>query len=416
MSDDLPAWAVRLRAERRNRLWSQREMARRLVEAADEDMRARLPSRETMIRRIKAYEAGHNRPGDPYRVLYARAFGLTEAELFGAPIDVPSHGSDLIDLLAWVEQTNVGDGTINMLAEEAQRLGETHAHVPPSRVLSDVVRLERHTRVLLSGGKQRLRQTRELFRIEADLLAHACILLGDLHRNGPAVSHGTAAALCAEEAGASPAAVLSAQAKTERWRGRFAASADLARRGYECSPPTQLRVLLASQEANAVGLLGDRERAREALRRAEEAAEARLSQDSGVSPWSCPRPRQALYALSVALQAGKPEEALHAARMAESAWASGDPRVPATWAQIRFGAANAYAMMGDLHGAAEQIAPVMNMRPEFRMSTVTNYLVELDARLDDRRFQGSDISATLREQIRDFTCAALSAVGAGEGA
>ncbi|MBD3147554.1 helix-turn-helix domain-containing protein [Microbispora bryophytorum] len=83
MSDDLPAWAVRLRAERRNRLWSQREMARRLVEAADEDIRPHLPSRETMIRRIKAYEAGHNRPGDPYRVLYARAFGLTEVELFG---------------------------------------------------------------------------------------------------------------------------------------------------------------------------------------------------------------------------------------------------------------------------------------------------------------------------------------------
>ncbi|MEN3538366.1 hypothetical protein AAH991_24865 [Microbispora sp. ZYX-F-249] len=83
MSDDLPAWAVRLRAERRNRLWSQREMARRLVEAADEDIRPRLPSRETMIRRIKAYEAGHNRPGDPYRVLYARAFGLGEVDLFG---------------------------------------------------------------------------------------------------------------------------------------------------------------------------------------------------------------------------------------------------------------------------------------------------------------------------------------------
>ncbi|GAA4205793.1 helix-turn-helix domain-containing protein [Microbispora amethystogenes] len=83
MSDDLPAWAVRLRAERRNRLWSQREMARRLVEAADEDTRPRLSSRETMVRRIKAYEAGHNRPGDPYRVLYARAFGFTEADLFG---------------------------------------------------------------------------------------------------------------------------------------------------------------------------------------------------------------------------------------------------------------------------------------------------------------------------------------------
>ncbi|MGN9785231.1 hypothetical protein ACTMTF_27640 [Nonomuraea sp. ZG12] len=75
MATELPAWAVRLRAERRNRLWSQKEMARRLVEAADDDVRARLPSRESIVRRIKAYEAGHNQPDDPYRLLYARARG-----------------------------------------------------------------------------------------------------------------------------------------------------------------------------------------------------------------------------------------------------------------------------------------------------------------------------------------------------
>ncbi|MEV4807711.1 transcriptional regulator [Nonomuraea sp. NPDC049421] len=85
MVTELPAWAVRLRAERRNRLWSQKEMARRLVEAADEETRKCLPARETIIRRIKAYEAGHNQPRDPYRLLYARAFGISEAELYDMP-------------------------------------------------------------------------------------------------------------------------------------------------------------------------------------------------------------------------------------------------------------------------------------------------------------------------------------------
>ncbi|MEU8108380.1 XRE family transcriptional regulator [Nonomuraea muscovyensis] len=82
MVTELPAWAVRLRAERRNRLWSQKDMARRLVEAADDDVRSRLPSRESIVRRIKAYEAGHNQPDDPYRLLYARAFDLAENDLF----------------------------------------------------------------------------------------------------------------------------------------------------------------------------------------------------------------------------------------------------------------------------------------------------------------------------------------------
>ncbi|TXK43289.1 helix-turn-helix transcriptional regulator [Nonomuraea sp. C10] len=85
MVTELPAWAVRLRAERRKRLWSQKEMARRLVEAADEETRKCLPARETIVRRIKAYEAGHNQPRDPYRLLYTRAFGTSEAELFDMP-------------------------------------------------------------------------------------------------------------------------------------------------------------------------------------------------------------------------------------------------------------------------------------------------------------------------------------------
>ncbi|MFF4779680.1 hypothetical protein ACFY05_43415 [Microtetraspora fusca] len=66
-------------------------------------------------------------------------------------------------------------------------------------------------------------------------------------------------------------------------------------------------------------------------------------------------------------------------------------------------------MMGDLHGAAEQISPVMSMPPELRMATVTNYLVEMDARLRDKRFHRSDIASDLREQIREFNAAALSA-------
>ncbi|GII33005.1 hypothetical protein [Planotetraspora mira] len=80
------------------------------------------------------------------------------------------------------------------------------------------------------------------------------VLLGDLHNDSAAITHGIAAELCAEEAGANQAAVLSAQAKTERWRNRFQVSADTARKGYECSPATPLRILLASQEANAAGL------------------------------------------------------------------------------------------------------------------------------------------------------------------
>jgi hypothetical protein len=278
-------------------------------------------------------------------------------------------------------------------------------------MLADVMQTHRQVQMLMRAGNYRLRQARDLFKMESDLLAHACILLGDLHHDQVAISYGLTAALCAREAGANQAAALSAQAKTERWRHRYAASADLARRGFDYCSGTPLKVLLACQEANASALLGDHERARKALHRAQHAADVSLVTDSGMTPWSCPRPRQALFELSVALRAGAPEEALQAAQMADAGWASGEPKVHGTWAQVRFATAIAYVMMGELDGAAEQVAPVMSTPPEFRLATITNYLVDMDARLEHPRYQDSTVTASLREQIREFISTALPVSG-----
>jgi hypothetical protein len=77
-------------------------------------------------------------------------------------------------------------------------------------------------------------------------------------------------------------------------------------------------VLLANQEASAAALLGDAGRARRALHDAEEAASGLPATDPGLSTWSCPRPRQALYALSVAIRLRDPDAALRAADMADA--------------------------------------------------------------------------------------------------
>ncbi|MFI7701619.1 hypothetical protein [Nonomuraea sp. NPDC049480] len=174
-------------------------------------------------------------------------------------------------------------------------------------------------------------------------------------------------------------------------------------------------MLLASQEANAASLLGDFTRAREALQRAKETA-ASVADDSGVTPWSCPPSRRALYALSVALQARDPAAALQAATAADDAWANGAPWVAGTWAQVRFGAGIAYVMMGDLDAAAEQVTPAMSLPPEHRLSTIINYLVRMDAQLAAPRFRGSDIVTTLREQISMFNSARALPATTGENA
>lgn len=87
---DVPYWAARLSSERRERLWTQREMAKRLVQAADDpQVSAHLPERDSLVRMIKGWEAGRHKPKDPYRVLYGRAFGIPESELFGDELPAP---------------------------------------------------------------------------------------------------------------------------------------------------------------------------------------------------------------------------------------------------------------------------------------------------------------------------------------
>ncbi|MEV4097167.1 hypothetical protein [Streptosporangium saharense] len=90
MTREVPAWAARLRDERRKRAWSQRDMARQLLEVANEEAKSQFSERDSVVRNIKNWEAGKHRPKDPYPILYSRAFGISEAVLFSTSPSLPS--------------------------------------------------------------------------------------------------------------------------------------------------------------------------------------------------------------------------------------------------------------------------------------------------------------------------------------
>jgi hypothetical protein len=180
----------------------------------------------------------------------------------------------------------------------------------------------------------------------------------------------------------------------------------MARRGFEVSGATPTRIELAYREAIACALAGDASRSREALERAERAADCLPPGNGDVSVWSLPIERRAVFGQGVAIQTGDPATALQAAAMADAGWAAGDPRNPASWAQIRIGSAMAYLMKDALDGAVEQVIPVLDLHPNLRIDTVTGYLHILDKRLGTRRFASSKIAVELRQHIREFNSAA----------
>jgi transcriptional regulator with XRE-family HTH domain len=85
--------ADRIRTERKACGWDKPEMARQLAHAAGE-ARSSLPDHETLLGYVKRWERGAVGISERYRMLYARAFGMTEDELFDVPEDDPSSEGD----------------------------------------------------------------------------------------------------------------------------------------------------------------------------------------------------------------------------------------------------------------------------------------------------------------------------------
>jgi tetratricopeptide (TPR) repeat protein len=314
--------------------------------------------------------------------------------------------AEALNVMTWVTATNASDDAITELARDAEYLAEVHGRMPARKVLREVLGLHRAIHALLRGGRQRLTQTRELLRIDSTLLAHACLLLGDLGQYEEARAYGTAALLCAQEAGADEGLAWTAMAKTARWQDRFAEAAGLAARGFQASEKAPVRAELAYREANAIALFGDAPRARDALQKASRASDG--LDDDGTSAWSFSRGRQAIFTLSVCVHTGDPDGALRAAREADAYWETGGGKVTATWAQVRAGAAMAHLLKNSLDGAGGELSPVLQLPADQRIRTVTGYMDEISAMLR-ARFADSPLAAQLSEQIREFTTAGVAA-------
>ncbi|MGH3272761.1 MAG: hypothetical protein ACRDNZ_00345, partial [Streptosporangiaceae bacterium] len=89
-------------------------------------------------------------------------------------------GDDLASLTEWITSSNASDRLIEDIGAAVDDLAARHAQASARPLLADVQAVHRQIQALLRGGRQRLRQTRELIRADGTALAHASVLLGDL--------------------------------------------------------------------------------------------------------------------------------------------------------------------------------------------------------------------------------------------
>jgi hypothetical protein len=324
-------------------------------------------------------------PRNPYPAALEEVTGLRmEALGFGRPKaptvlpvsaaplvrDTPPEIDEIADIADWLNQGSRHAVVIEEIEQAAASMAGAHTEVPPKNLICHVTRVHRQVRDLLNQGDLRFRQVRDLLRIDADLIAHATVLLGDVNRDQAAEAYGRIAVQLAEEAGSNPGLGWYARAKTARWQGHYIEAADLARRGYNATPAGPMKHQLAWYEANSAALFGDISRAREAAQRADLCADS-VTTIPARSVWSFPAQRQTLFSLAVAVRTGEPAVALRTAALADQAAAAGDRPSLATWAQIRVAAGIAHLLKDDLSGVVHETMPVLSIPPELRLTFLT---------------------------------------------
>jgi tetratricopeptide (TPR) repeat protein len=429
------------------------EMGRQLQQAARNTGDHTVPSTAILASYVRRWEAGKIGLTERYRLHYCTALGIPPAQfgprqpqrllspakdsaslVSGAgmiPADWPSGAAsdavsssarmaqapagvcadtgqladEISELVTWVETTNVGSGTIGYLDDAASRLANECLTSPPARSYERAAALARRVFGLLQGGRQRMRQTRDLYVIAGKLCAVLSWLSSDLGHLAAAGAHCRNGWILADEADHDGlrALLLCAQSKKAFWEKRYDDAARCAHRGYEYKPSGTARILLACQEADALQALGRIDDAREALKLADQVRESMTHADELGGIFACGHARQANYSIATSLRAESAREALHHAERAETAWNAGEQRAYGTWAQVQVGAAIAHVIDRDVEFAASVLQPVLTQPAEQRLATVTTRLAnEVASLLTSPVISKSRPAVLLHQQITDY--------------
>ncbi|MFD0229062.1 XRE family transcriptional regulator [Streptomyces hirsutus] len=268
MTDDRPAWARRIAAERAARDWSQRDAVRALRAHAPTE----LPAEESMIRQWKRWESGQA-PNDFYQPIIAATFGTVTHALFPAPARrdgdreiLAASGMETLEIVSRLNRSDVDGATLDALRITTDRLCSEYPYMPSDQLIIEGRQwlrrvVELHTKSLT------LAQHREVLALSGWLaLLVGCVEydMGDRHA---AESTRRAALSLATEADHAEVAGWAHEMRawfaltTGDYRGVISA----AQAGGEAAPHHSVAVQLAGQEAKAWARLGDRRQVEVAL-------------------------------------------------------------------------------------------------------------------------------------------------------
>lgn len=268
MTDDRPAWARRIAAERAARDWSQREAVRALRAHAPSE----LPAEDSMMRQWKRWESGQM-PNDFYQPIIAATFGTVTHAVFPAPSRRDGNseilavtGMETLEIVSRLGKSDVNNATLDALRITADRLSSEYPYMPSEQLLIEGRQWLRRV-VELHKKSLTLAQHREVLALSGWLaLLVGCVEYDTGNRHAAEATRGAALSLANE---ADNAEVAGWAHEMRAWfaltSGDYRGVVAAAQAGAEAAPHHGVAVQLAAQEAKAWARLGDRRQVEVAL-------------------------------------------------------------------------------------------------------------------------------------------------------
>ncbi|WP_346049870.1 hypothetical protein [Actinomadura chokoriensis] len=307
------------------------------------------------------------------------------------------------------EGSNVGQEGIDQLRDDVARLASAYPQRPLPELLGELAELQDVTLGLLEG-RQRPRETAELYLLAgvlSGMLAKASHDLGDPRS---AMTQARTAFICADniDHDGLKAWTSGLRSMISYWAGRPNDAVRYAQQGGDAAAATHgtASVWLPAQEARGWGLLGDADRCRAAIQRAQEARE-RVEHDElddlgGIMTF--PVPRQLYYAADASIWLpGAEEETEQQAEAAIDAYLRAEDldRSFSDEAGARADLALARAVQNDVEGAAEALSDVLDLPVTQRIEGIVTSVKRVHRLLSEPRLQGPAAS-NLQQEIEAY--------------
>ncbi|MFF8322001.1 helix-turn-helix domain-containing protein [Streptomyces bobili] len=306
----------------------------------------------------------------------------------------------------FIAHRNADEFVVEQMEADVGRLARTYVSHPLMEQYVEIKRLRDGVFELLRG-RQRPRQTVDLYLSASRLCglsAHVCL---DLGAYDSAATHARTARACAETAGHEGmlAWVRAVESLIAYWTGRYEQAARLAQAGRRHRASGSIGARLASLEARALAIAGDSSGALAALSDAERSREAISGRDEVPGVFDFPVAKQFAYAGTTLLAAGGQEHVQRAIVSAETAIrlyrsADGDDQSVGDLFAAHVDLARGHLLLGDLDGTEEMLGFVLGSSPERMSASIVRRLTALGRELGGPQYGGAAQAVHLRERLQ----------------